>query len=151
VYSTCSIAPEENDAVVEKLLRTVTSTKEGVGGLGGGGGGFRIEVLDPLEEVRGCGVDALLEGVELTRYGAMLLPDKGRFGPLYWAVLRKDLKEEQLRPEELLLNSSFGRSLGGRVGLEKEGGGEEEEGDLADEAEQEAEVAKEEEMWGGKG
>jgi hypothetical protein len=131
VYSTCSIAPEENDAVVEKLLRTVTSTKEGVGGGRGGlGGGFCIEVLDPLEEVRGCGVDDLLEGVELTRYGAMLCPDKGRFGPLYWAVLRKDRKEEQL------LNSSFGRSLGGRVGLEKEGGEKEE----ADEAEQEAEA-----------
>jgi hypothetical protein len=40
VYSTCSIAPEENDAVVEKLLRTMTSTKEGVGGLGGLGGGL---------------------------------------------------------------------------------------------------------------
>ena len=125
--------------MVEKLLRTMTSTKEGVGGLGGLGGGFRIEVLDPLEEVRGCGVDDLLEGVELTRYGAMLFPDKGRFGPLYWAVLRKDRKEEQL------LNSSFGRSLGGRVGLGKEGG-EKEEADEADEAEQEAEAAQDDDL-----
>jgi len=83
VYSTCSIAPEENDAVVERLLRTVTCASVG------GGGCFGNEVLDPLEGLRGCGIDALLEGVEMTKFGALLLPDAGFFGPLYWAVLCK--------------------------------------------------------------
>ena len=31
----------------------------------------------------------LLEGVNRTRCGALMLPDRSRFGPLYWAVIQR--------------------------------------------------------------
>jgi hypothetical protein len=31
----------------------------------------------------------LLEGVTRTKCGALMLPDRSRFGPLYWAVLER--------------------------------------------------------------
>lgn len=69
VYSTCALSPNENDCVVEKILKK----RAGL-----------LEVV-PLE--------ILFEGSERTRYGLRMLPDKcaGR-GPIYCAKLKK--KEE---------------------------------------------------------
>jgi len=74
VYSTCSIAPVENDAVISKLL---SHPDYGAG----------LTLQDPLAELGGEQIWSILAGVERTRCGAIMLPDNSRFGPLYWAVL----------------------------------------------------------------
>lgn len=63
VYSTCTISPHENDAVIEKL----TKSRDGL---------FR-----PLD-IEGQG--------EKTKYGRMILPDTEGCGPIYYAVLSKN-------------------------------------------------------------
>lgn len=65
VYSTCSISPFENDAVIEKLL-----LKKGMEVL-------REDTLSPSPLA------------EKTKFGFLHLPDKCGFGPLYFSVLRK--------------------------------------------------------------
>lgn len=80
VYSTCSIAYEENDGVVQKLL---SHKRYGVG----------LRVRDPLD-----GLDTMmpiLKGVERTDFGAILLPDASGYGPIYWALLEKDVRETE--------------------------------------------------------
>lgn len=62
VYSTCTISPHENDAVVAKLLKSRAG---------------RFEVLPAM----GRG--------EATEYGRILLPDAEGCGPIYYAVLQK--------------------------------------------------------------
>jgi len=94
VYCTCSIAPEENDAVIEKVLKAC----------GGRGARFAVELVDPLQELyepggegrggeelkpRVGGIGDLLKGVERSKFGAIMLPDVSRFGPLFWTKLRK--------------------------------------------------------------
>uniref|UniRef100_A0A7S4BHC4 NOL1/NOP2/Sun domain family member 4 n=1 Tax=Chrysotila carterae TaxID=13221 RepID=A0A7S4BHC4_CHRCT len=74
VYSTCSIAPIENDGVIAKLL---AHERYGIG----------LTVQDPLAELRHPSFRPLVLGVERTRHGAIMLPDKSGFGPIYWAVL----------------------------------------------------------------
>lgn len=66
VYSTCSLNPEENDGVVQRLLE---KRKE------------FIEAL-PLDT-------SLLAGGEQTRYGVIFLPDRCGYGPLYVSRLFK--------------------------------------------------------------
>ena len=65
VYSTCSISPEENDAVVAKLVKKRKP---------------QILRLDWLEE---------LEFVEETEHGYQILPDHAGFGPMYFSVIEK--------------------------------------------------------------
>jgi hypothetical protein len=101
VYSTCSIAPEENDGVVQRVLKNSAGRKC----LGG------LQLLNPLEGLRESGVEELLVGVERTEFGALMLPgtqftwltgtkvqiltqkaplpDVSRFGPMYWAVISR--------------------------------------------------------------
>jgi 16S rRNA C967 or C1407 C5-methylase (RsmB/RsmF family) len=86
VYSTCSLAPEENDNVIEKILGKIAKSQDVICG-------------DPLEMVPESGASALgskynhtlghlASHAERTGYGAILLPDKGSsFGPIYWSVL----------------------------------------------------------------
>ncbi len=66
LYSTCSINPDENDGVVDRLLE-----KRGI----------HIELAD-LDE-------SLLEGAEKTKLGLLFLPDRCGFGPLYVSRLFK--------------------------------------------------------------
>ncbi len=66
VYSTCSLNPNENDGVVGRLLK---KKKEA------------IEVA----EINA----ALLPGFECTKFGALYLPDRCGFGPLYISRLFK--------------------------------------------------------------
>lgn len=65
VYSTCSISPLENDAVVAKLVK-----KRGA------------QILRParFEE---------LDFLEKTEFGYGILPDRSGFGPMYFAVIQK--------------------------------------------------------------
>ena len=77
VYSTCSLADEENDAVVTKLLHHARH----------GAGLCLVDALGgPLSDES---IAPLLHGVARTRCGAMMLPDTSRFGPLYWAVIER--------------------------------------------------------------
>jgi 16S rRNA C967 or C1407 C5-methylase (RsmB/RsmF family) len=61
VYSTCSISPYENDAVVEKLIKK-----------------HNVKVIHK----------ELNMGTK-TKYGHLLLPDECNFGPFYFAILEK--------------------------------------------------------------
>lgn len=77
VYSTCALASEENDGVVDKLLK---HKRYGAG----------VRVCDPLEGLSAIPALApLLRGVERTKLGAIVLPDTSDYGPLYWCILEK--------------------------------------------------------------
>ncbi len=65
VYSTCSISPEENDAVVAKLVKKRKPNM------------VRPEWLEELEFV------------EQTEHGYQILPDHAGFGPMYFSVIEK--------------------------------------------------------------
>lgn len=65
VYSTCSISPGENDAVVAKLFKK------------------KKQALRLLEAPLGV-------GGERTEWGVQYLPDHSGFGPLYFAVMEKN-------------------------------------------------------------
>lgn len=65
VYSTCSISPEENDAVVAKLVK---KRKPEI---------LRLSWLDTLDFV------------EKTEWGYRILPDVCGFGPMYFSVIEK--------------------------------------------------------------
>ena len=77
VYSTCSLANEENDGVVSKLLN---HKRHGAG----------LALVDALGgALAEPSIASLLKGVQRTRYGALMLPDSSRFGPLFWAVIER--------------------------------------------------------------
>eukprot|EP00960_Hanusia_phi_P024700 727504-Hanusia_phi.AAC.4 len=78
VYSTCSIAPEENDEVISKILSNSRLS-------------HGLKLVDPLVELQHEALSVLLQGVEKTKYGAIMLPDKSRYGPLYWCILEKNI------------------------------------------------------------
>lgn len=65
VYSTCSISPEENDAVVAKLIKK-----------------RKPQILRP---------DFLkkFDFLEPTEFGYQILPDRCGFGPMYFSVIEK--------------------------------------------------------------
>lgn len=65
VYSTCSISPDENDAVVAKLLKK-----------------RKPQILRP------SGLDHF-DFLEKTEYGYQVLPDRSGFGPMYFSVINK--------------------------------------------------------------
>ncbi|MBX2988927.1 MAG: RsmB/NOP family class I SAM-dependent RNA methyltransferase [Bdellovibrionaceae bacterium] len=74
VYSTCSISPRENDAVVARLLKKKKA-------------GVKVRRPDTgaiwPEEIRAL--------AEETEHGWRFLPDRGGIGPIYLAVLEKAL------------------------------------------------------------
>lgn len=65
VYSTCSISPEENDAVIAKLIKKRDPVL------------IRPEWLDKIEFL------------EQSNYGYQILPDRSGFGPMYFAIIEK--------------------------------------------------------------
>lgn len=65
VYSTCSISPEENDAVLSKLVKK-----------------RKPKILRPTWL-------AELEFIEETEHGYRILPDVCGFGPMYFSVIEK--------------------------------------------------------------
>jgi 16S rRNA C967 or C1407 C5-methylase (RsmB/RsmF family) len=77
VYSTCALSPEENDAVVERLLQR------------------RVEVCE-LDTPGSAELEAICDGIlspsvlEPTELGYQILPDSAEgSGPIYFARLRK--------------------------------------------------------------
>ncbi|MFW6250918.1 MAG: RsmB/NOP family class I SAM-dependent RNA methyltransferase [Alkalispirochaetaceae bacterium] len=77
VYSTCALSPEENDAVVERLLRRR---------------GNACEIDPPGERELATICDGILptSALERTRLGYQILPDRANgSGPIYFARLRK--------------------------------------------------------------
>jgi 5-methylcytosine rRNA methyltransferase NSUN4 len=61
VYSTCSIEPQENDGVIEKLVKKRSAKV------------LESKILD----------------AEKTKYGTVFLPDRVGFGPIYFAIIEK--------------------------------------------------------------
>lgn len=66
VYSTCALSEEENDGVVEKLIKKRNG----------------VTVLPPPEDAPG----------EELRRGVHILPDRGGAGPIYYCLLEKGLQ-----------------------------------------------------------
>ncbi len=64
LYATCSISPFENDGVIEKLIKKR---------------GEKISVIPPSAPFG-----------ESTRYGWLILPDTTEFGPLYFALIKRE-------------------------------------------------------------
>lgn len=63
LYSTCAISTQENDDVVEKLLKKYPEAKI-----------VKIQVFEKAEP---------------TKYGLIFLPDKSGYGPLYFSLIQK--------------------------------------------------------------
>ncbi|GAO52605.1 S-adenosyl-L-methionine-dependent methyltransferase [Saitoella complicata NRRL Y-17804] len=97
VYATCSISPEENDDVVRSYIKRLKKRNERFKAMEAEKGeGDKYE----QSEVVGRGVSVIevevvrrKEGFaigEKTRYGHIVLPDtEGRWGPLYFSILRR--------------------------------------------------------------
>lgn len=75
MYSTCSIAKIENDFVIDKILEKfghlVTVVRNA---------GFSDTKDQQTLRQLGC---------EPTKHGWIMLPDKSKFGPLYWCLLER--------------------------------------------------------------
>ncbi|KAH6659603.1 S-adenosyl-L-methionine-dependent methyltransferase [Truncatella angustata] len=81
LYATCSLSNEENDAVIEKGIELVAKEQKKYG--------TRWNVAVRRGDLAGYGLE---EWAECTRHGWIVLPDhpsRGRWGPLFFAVLEK--------------------------------------------------------------
>ena len=67
LYSTCSLSPLENDGVIARMLKK----RKGL---------FEVVEADNKEG-------------ESTEYGKIILPDRGDWGPIYYALLKKLIPE----------------------------------------------------------
>lgn len=67
VYSTCSISPEENDAVIAKLIKK----------------------RDP--KILELSQAAKFDFLEKTKHGYQILPDRSHFGPMYFSIIEKPM------------------------------------------------------------
>eukprot|EP00746_Dinoflagellata_sp_MGD_P022896 gnl/MRDRNA2_/MRDRNA2_153596_c0_seq1.p1 gnl/MRDRNA2_/MRDRNA2_153596_c0~~gnl/MRDRNA2_/MRDRNA2_153596_c0_seq1.p1 ORF type:complete len:362 (+),score=61.69 gnl/MRDRNA2_/MRDRNA2_153596_c0_seq1:47-1087(+) len=70
VYSTCALSPTENDGVVGKFLKRLR-------------GQFEIDKDALADSV------TLLQGIDETECGIMVLPDRTQYGPLFLTRLRR--------------------------------------------------------------
>ncbi len=66
LYSTCSINPQENDGIIQRLLKKRMD---------------RVEIIAPT-------LSGIFSG-EPTQYGVEFFPDKCEYGPIYFSVLKK--------------------------------------------------------------
>lgn len=76
VYSTCALSPQENDGIVERLVKKYPEAM----------------VCDPVVEARKFAGNVYLESssAERTAYGRHVLPDTASLsGPLYYSLIRK--------------------------------------------------------------
>lgn len=89
VYATCSIAQEENDDVIDRALEACARDKKKANS---STSEWQVKVDDSFKE------DAQLQTIldamtEATKHGRIALPDHqagGRWGPLYFVVLKKE-------------------------------------------------------------
>eukprot|EP00633_Aureoumbra_lagunensis_P008437 CAMPEP_0197319568 /NCGR_PEP_ID=MMETSP0891-20130614/55495_1 /TAXON_ID=44058 ORGANISM="Aureoumbra lagunensis, Strain CCMP1510" /NCGR_SAMPLE_ID=MMETSP0891 /ASSEMBLY_ACC=CAM_ASM_000534 /LENGTH=309 /DNA_ID=CAMNT_0042810577 /DNA_START=190 /DNA_END=1119 /DNA_ORIENTATION=+ len=76
VYSTCSLDPQQNDDIISAVLDDAKFKHP-----------HTLKVDHPLKNLH-FNHPIIISGIELTRHGAIALPDRASgFGPLYWAVL----------------------------------------------------------------
>ncbi len=83
VYSTCALAPAENDELIEKFLMKVAKTTP-------------VEVV-PFSVKEAVwlvekGINPS-EVIDAGKWGVLLLPDKSKYGPLYICKIRKKKKD----------------------------------------------------------
>ncbi|GLC43107.1 5-methylcytosine rRNA methyltransferase nsun4 [Pleodorina starrii] len=149
VYSTCSIAPLQNDQVVERLLSrcgpgavrvlpAIELLKQELEGAAAAGAatepavGTGPGVKNSSAKAGGGGAsggaaDVVgLLGVEATKHGAICLPDRGGWGPIFVAVLEKVGQVEAMGAAALLRPQPTGGSD------DEDEDGEEEEGEEAE-------------------
>ena len=80
VYSTCSVAVVENDFVVEKVLEKFGDPEGKIAVRVAEDRGFPDPKDRETLEQLGC---------ERTNHGYGMLPDRSKFGPIYWCVLER--------------------------------------------------------------
>lgn len=81
LYATCSLSNEENDSVIEKSKELVAKERKKYG--------VRWDVSVESSGLSGNGIE---QWAESTKHGWIVLPDHpsaGRWGPLFFAVLKK--------------------------------------------------------------
>ena len=82
LYSTCALAPQENDLMMERLVKKFK--KEG---------SDSFEFVEPrpeIEQISHC-ASFLLPEYEKTQYGFQILPDKSNgAGPIYFSLIHKN-------------------------------------------------------------
>lgn len=80
LYSTCALAPDENDKMIEKLVNKFNKDNTN----------FELLPMNPdVNEIKDF-VDITIPGVEKTEYGFQILPDvQNGAGPIYFSIIHK--------------------------------------------------------------
>ena len=81
LYSTCALAPHENDQMLERLIKKFAKDDENA---------FEfVEVAPDLNQISAC-ASFNLPVFEKTQYGYQVLPDKANgAGPIYFSLIKK--------------------------------------------------------------
>lgn len=86
LYSTCALAPKENDEVVERLFKKFDTCEN-----------LKIDseyyksVMNDISDINKFSIDLKLPEFECTKYGYQILPDaQNGAGPIYFALVRKN-------------------------------------------------------------
>ena len=81
LYSTCALAPQENDQMMERLVKKFQKD---------GSSGFSfVEPSTDLSEISHC-ASLMLPEYEKTQYGYQILPDTSNgAGPIYFSLIKK--------------------------------------------------------------
>ena len=80
LYSTCALAPEENDLMIERLDKKFNKDKNS----------FSFLPMEPDVNEIAKFVNITIPGVEKTRYGYQILPDTQEgAGPIYFSIIHK--------------------------------------------------------------
>ena len=78
LYSTCALAPAENDGVVERLLKKFDTAK------------IVLDIIPHWKQKLKPFCDTLLPEAEKTKYGFHVLPDvQNGAGPIYFSLIQK--------------------------------------------------------------
>jgi 16S rRNA C967 or C1407 C5-methylase (RsmB/RsmF family) len=86
LYSTCALAKDENDCVIQKLIKKYSKSEEN----------FKIEIckIDFTEIYKNLPSQVEIPEliIESTEFGYQILPDKNRgAGPLYFSLIKKSI------------------------------------------------------------
>lgn len=81
LYSTCALAPQENDQMLERLIKKFAKDDENT---------FEfVDVAPDLTQISAC-ASFTLPVFEKTQYGYQVLPDKANgAGPIYFSLIKK--------------------------------------------------------------